>query len=302
MNLKSAVKEFITAKKIENLSPKTIQIYESMLEELVEFLGSISVEEFSASDVRNFLQYQRERDGQFGKLSDATIHKYYAVTRTFSRWLTDQDYKEKSPTDKVNPPRVEDKLPEAMSDDEVDRLFNYLRSFSSDRIQIVFEFFLDTGARLAEVVGLDLKDVHLKDGWVKVYGKGRKERILPLGNRLKRDLETYINHLRPMIAKEDEGALFVTINGERYTRDGMSTLVKRKLKKANVEGRYGPHKLRHTFATNYLRNGGHIEQLRRILGHTDISTTQRYISLLPEDLYNAHKTVSPADSIFKRLG
>jgi len=181
------------------------------------------------------------------------------------------------------------------------KLFRYLRAYCSERVHLIFSFFLDTGARLSEVVGLDIDDLHLQDGWVKVYGKGRRERILPLGKTLRHDLRTYIDAIRPEIAKEDESALFVTLKGDRYTKEGMSTLVKSKLKKIGVTGHYGPHKLRHTFATNYLRNKGSIEHLRMQLGHRDLSTTQRYLSLIPEDLYKSQQVASPVDKFQERL-
>lgn len=301
MRLKEAAKQFINAKEIENLAEKTISIYSRMLNEFTNYTGDIPLEDLSAGHVRDFLGYQRNRDARFGKISDATLHKYYSVIRTFSRWLRDQDYKVISATEKVSAPRMETKLPEALSDKEVQRLFQYLLAYSSKRVQLLFTFFLDTGARLQEVVGLNLSDLHLEDGWVKVYGKGRRERILPLGNKLQRDLKEYVKYIRPEIANKDEEALFVTEDGARYAAEGLSTLVKTKLKKVGIHGHYGPHKLRHTYATNYLRNGGNLEQLRLVLGHRDISTTQRYLSLLPEDLYKAQQSASPIDHLYKGI-
>jgi len=301
MNLQEAVHDFIDAKHIENVSAKTLQVYESMLKELVDFTGAIPISEYNAGHVRRFLSYQQGREGRFGKLSDATVHKYYAVVRTFSRWLRDQEYTQTSATHKVSAPRVEDKLPESLTDEEVTRLLRYLKSYCSERVQLIFSFFLDTGARLNEVVQLNVDGVHLDDGWVKVFGKGRRERIMPLGKALKRDLGTYLATIRPTIANPDEQALFVTQHGTRYTREGMATLVKSKLKKIGVKGHYGPHKLRHTYATNYLRNGGQLEQLRIVMGHRDISTTQRYLSLIPEDLYRAQQAASPNDRFQDRI-
>jgi integrase/recombinase XerD len=301
MNLRKAADEFINAKRIENLSMKTLQMYSRMINEFLDFVGDMDLDDYDASDVRSFLGYQRQRNGRFGKLSDATINKYYSVIRTFSRWLEDQDYKAFSVTRRVKAPRVEQKLPECLSDDEVIKLFRYIKSFCSERVQLLFSFFLDTGARLSEVTRIDLNDLHLRDGWVKVYGKGRRERILPLGKSLKRDLENYLEIIRPMIAVEGEQALFVTQRGKRYTNECMSTLIKTKLKKIGVEGHYGPHKLRHTYATNFLRNGGNLEQLRIVMGHRDISTTQRYLSLLPEDLYKAQQIASPIDRFQSRI-
>jgi len=301
VKLRKAVDEFIAAKEIENLSERTLQVYRWMTEELVDFLGDISLDEFTASDVRDFLSYQRKREGRFGKLADSTIHKYFSVVRTFSRWIRSQDYVSNSATEKVNAPRVEEKLPECLSDEELANLFRYLKAFCSKRVQLIFSFFIDTGARLSEVMNLDIDDLFLKDGWVKVYGKGRRERILPLGKMVRKDLKEYIELIRPQIAQENEEALFVTQNGSRYSHEGLATLVKTKLKKIGIKGHYGPHKLRHTFATNYLRNGGNLEELRRVMGHRDISTTQRYLSLVPEDLFKAQQSASPNDKILERL-
>jgi site-specific recombinase XerC len=114
MNLREAADDFVKAKEIENLSGKTLQTYKSMTYELADYLENIPLDAFSAMDVHNFLNYLRNRNGRFGKLSDATIHKYFSVVRTFSRWLKEQDYMDVSPTAKVNAPRVEMKLPECL--------------------------------------------------------------------------------------------------------------------------------------------------------------------------------------------
>ena len=301
MKLSEAINEWLNAKRIENLSERTIDGYDYFINQMLDYLGDMPLEQFDASKVRAFIGYQGRREGRFGELSDATIMKYYSVVRSFSRWLADQDYKIKVPTNKVKPPKVERKLPEALSDDEVERLYRYLKAYCSERVQLIFEFFMDTGARLTEVVDINIDDVNLRDGWVKVYGKGRKERILPLGRNLKRDLKAYIEKIRPMIAETDEQALFVTQQGSRYAREGLSTLIKTKMKKVGVKGHYGPHKLRHTFATNYLRNQGGLEQLRIQMGHTDISTTQIYLSLVPDDLVRAQQHASPNDKFRDRL-
>lgn len=300
MNLKNAVDEWLRTKEIENVSQKTLSIYQNMTQELVDHVGNIPLREFKEKVVLDFLSYQRNREGRFGKLSDATLHKYYSVIRTFSIWLDDMEYVKRAPTDRVRAPRIESKLPECLTDDEVDELFGYLKARCSERMQLIFAFFLDTGARLEEVVKLDVDHVHLEDGWVKVYGKGRRERILPLGKQLKKDLTDYLTYIRPRLANEDEQALFVTKWGDRYKIEGMATLIKTKLKEIGVKGRYGPHKLRHTFATNYLRNQGGIEQLRIQMGHRDIKTTQRYLALVPDDIKRSHEVASPYDRVKER--
>lgn len=303
MKLKDSVDEWLIAKEIENVSVKTMQIYSSMAGEMVDYLGDIDLKDFEARQVREFLGYQMKREGRHGKLSDATLHKYYSVIRTYCRWLQAQEYKVLAPTDKVKAPKVEEKLPETLSDDELDRLWVYLNARCTFRVRLIFEFFLDTGARLSEVQRLNVKDVNLDNGWCKIYGKGRREEIIPLGKKLTLDMHRYLFDIRPeIVGNLDDDAFFVTKKGTRYTKSGLSTLVKTKLKRVGVEGSYGPHKLRHTYATNFLRNKGGVEQLRRILRHRSVKTTQRYIALLPEDLINAQMVASPLDHLMHRMG
>jgi site-specific recombinase XerD len=301
MKLKDAIDEFILTKEVENLSQKSLSIYRSFLEDFLDFTGNMPVETIRAAHVVKFLGKQRTREGRFGRLSDATIHKYYSVIRTFSIWLDTQGYKEFVVTEKVKAPRMPEELPETLSDEELKKLFRYLKTRCAFRILCIFEFFLDTGARLAEVRRINLDDVHLEDGWVKVYGKGRREAILPLGKNLQLHLHQYLTNHRPYIAKEGEEAFFVTKQGNRYTVSGLSTLVKTKLKKIGVKGQYGAHKLRHTFATRYLINGGDLESLRRIMRHRSVKTTQRYIALVPDDIQRAHKKSSPLDNLMKGM-
>jgi site-specific recombinase XerD len=160
------------------------------------------------------------------------------------------------------------------------------------------ELFLDTGLRLNEVCALDLKDVHVQGAWCRVYGKGRKEAIVPLGRKLCRDLSIYIHaHRKPTY--QDEPALFINRFGHRLEREGLAILVRRALANIGIEGKHGAHTLRHTFATNFLRNGGSLEALRRILRHNDIKVTQRYIHLVMDDVIGQHHQASPLDHMRK---
>jgi integrase/recombinase XerD len=147
---------------------------------------------------------------------------------------------------------------------------------------------------------LNLEDVHIDDGWAKIYGKGSKEAIVPLGERLAIHLHKYLYEVRPNIVKNSqEKAFFVSNRGTRYSKSGLSMLVRRYLKKVGVKGKIGPHKLRHTFATNYLRYEGNLEALRRVMRHSNLQTTQRYLGLLTEDIRNDHRKASPIDNLMK---
>lgn len=204
-----------------------------------------------------------------------------------------------SPTEKTRAPRVDNDLPEALTSEEIVRILDYLDTRCSFRDRVIFEFFLDTGCRVNEVANLTLADIHLTDGWAKVFGKGRREAIVPLGDELCKDLNLYINRYRR--APEDESGLFVSNVApyRRLTRDGIITMVKRVHKACEIKGKNGPHKLRHTMATEFIKNGGDVAVLRKILRHSNIVVTQRYINLVQSDVQSAHREFSPMDRLRK---
>jgi integrase/recombinase XerD len=197
-------------------------------------------------------------------------------------------------TDFTSAPKMTGDLPKALTDEEVLRLLAY--EDNNYRNMVIFELFLDTGLRLAEVANLELKDIHLSAGWAMVMGKGSKQAIVPLGKKLMRDLYIYVHQYRKP-ASDDVQALFLNPEGEALGREGIAILVRRALAHVGVEGKHGAHTLRHTFATNFLRNGGSLEALRRILRHSDIKITSRYIHLLSEDMVAEHRRASPLDKI-----
>ena len=304
MKLENAVDEFIMDKRLKNLSEATITNYRKVLNELSDEHGGTELIEFNPEIARCFLNHLQTRenknDGSIG-LSRASLELYYRVIHNFGKWCAIQNYIKSPPTEKIPKPKTDNKLPEAISDENLEILFEILESKASFRIQVIFEFFLDTGCRVSEVVGLNVKDVHLDNGWAMIRGKGNREDIIPLGQSLTIDLHKYLYDIRPKLDSQGKkAAFFLTNRGDRYSRSGLSMLVRRYLTEAGVDGKVGPHKLRHTFATNYLRFHGDLESLRRIMRHSSVQTTQRYIALLPEDLIRAHQKASPLDNFRRR--
>jgi integrase/recombinase XerD len=301
LNLKDAIDQYFLACKVNNISERTIDGYRYNLKKFFDVVRDMPVTELSANHIRTFLAHEMERTNErTGKeLSSQTRYKAYSVVRSFCNWMVDDNLIQSAPTDKIKPPKVDEDLPEALTQDEISRIFNYLDRYCSFRDKVIFEFFLDTGCRVNEVANLTIDDVHIQDGWAKVFGKGRKEGIVPMGDTLCRDLHRYITiHRR---APESEKGLFVS-SREPYnqlTRDGIITLIKRINKAAGVKGKYGPHKLRHTMATQYIKNGGDVAILRKILRHSNITITQRYINLVADDIQTAHRDFSPLDRLRK---
>jgi len=224
----------------------------------------------------------------------------YAIVRSFARWLYNQDLTPTCVTDKTKAPRTDQLMPKALSKEEIRKIFEYIEIAGTFRDKVLWEFFLDTGCRLAEVAGLELDDLNLLEGWAKVFGKGRKEGIVPMGNRLCEDLHRYINRYRR--APMDEMKVFCSnkVPYRGLTRNGMQMLVKRLHKAVGIKGKYGPHILRHTMATQFIANGGDVSVLRRILRHSDIKTTQRYVNLVASDIISSHRDNSPIDRLAQR--
>jgi len=256
-------------------------------------VGDMLVARIALTDLHKYLADLQDRPGRIAPgISSHTVHKGYSTIRTFIRALYHQGQIPTQLTDFVRPIRLSDDLPECLTPAETERLLVVARA-ASFRNLVIFEFFLDTGCRLSEVAGLDLEDIALEAGWAKIYGKGRREALVPLGRVLVRDLYQYITQHRDAEAGED--ALFTNIHGRRLGMEGMSMMVKRAMAAADVSGKRGAHKLRHTFATEALRNGMPLESVRKILRHRDIKVTQRYLHLTQGDVQEDHRQASPLD-------
>jgi integrase/recombinase XerD len=279
LNLKAAVDEYIKERKADDISNTTKTIYRLYLNDLADFLGKIPLENLDKEKVQAFLEHQRSRQGKSGALSESTIRKFYSVIHTFSIWLKDQGYKEKSVTEMIKAPSVGERLPEILSNDEYKKLLADLSQNASHQTKLLFEFILQTGARLSEVVNLNLEDIKLEEGCVELSYPKRDRRTVLHSTSLVECLETYIKEHRNKVVKPGEKALFVTRRGTRYTNDGLSTIIRKRLKGVGVKGKCGINKLRNTFAVNYLEDGGMDWDLMKILGLKDVRSIMPYVHL-----------------------
>ena len=291
MNLRPAIENYLLTCKAENKAPKTIRGYHDTLYAFLEFTGDIESPRPQASAYSEIHGVSSGSPGRKGPMSSHSMHKHYSVLRTFCKWLFVQSEIRSVPTQLLRPPRLSSDLPDALTPDEVKLLLGELRG-ETLRNRCIIKFFLDTGVRLNELATLKLTDLHLQDGWAKVSGKGSKERIVPLGAELCRDLHTYLNRRK---AHPSVQTIFASEDGYALGREGLSQTTQRILSKVRKSGKTGPHTLRHTFATMYLRNGGSLEVLRRILGHSEIKVTQRYVHLAVDDVLEEAHRLSPLD-------
>jgi integrase/recombinase XerD len=216
--------------------------------------------------------------------------------RTYFSFLLAEGVLEDDPTERLESPRVLRSLPDHLSHEEVERFLEALEPdhplFWRDRA--ILELLYATGMRVSELAQLPLRSLDLDDGFLTVFGKGSKERLVPVGGPARRALERYLRDLRPELeGGEGKGRVFLTARGRPLSRQTVFNLVKKAAERAGIEKTVSPHTLRHTFATHLLEGGADLAAVQELLGHADISTTQIYTHVDREYLREMHRTHHP---------
>ncbi|MBA4376035.1 MAG: hypothetical protein C0401_07685 [Anaerolinea sp.] len=286
INLKDAIELYIQTSEAELKSWKTIYGYEDALKLFLGFCGNIPLEDLNEDHMRSFVIHEAARrrtvNGEEVEYSTETIYKRYKVVKTLVRWLHERKFIDEDISQYTRNPKRDVTLPEVLSEDQIKKVFRLLKG-RDYRDQVIFETFLYTGIRLGELAELKIDDLNFETGRMKVFGKGRRYETVPMGPMLMRDLKSYIDHHRQP-AFPAEQAVFLNKTGTKLEQRGVQMMIKRLLKQAGVTKKVGPHILRHTFATHYLRRGGSIEALRKILRHSNILVTAKYTHLMDEDV------------------
>jgi len=261
--LTKLIEEYLTTCRLEGKSPKTIRGYREKLLRLARAIDG-TLADFNLQNVRSYIasvQNTRKYEGHPSKLvkdepvSAMTVRNHVRILTAFAAWLEREEYTNSNVLARLRPPKAPKKVMQTLTPEEISSMlacFNTNTATGCKSAAIVC-LFLDTGLRCAELIQAQLPDLHLEDGWLKVMGKGQKERIVPFGNRSTRLLHRYINHYRPRNNRTD--TIFLNIVGEPFTEEAIASQFKRIAKKANIP-RLHIHLLRHTFATNYLIGGG----------------------------------------------
>lgn len=284
--LKDAIELYLETSEAELKSWKTVYGYDDALKLFLNFCGNIPLEDLNEDHMRSFVLHEAGRrrivNGEAVPYSTETIYKRYKVVKTFVRWLNEHKFIDEDFSVYSRNPKRDVTLPEVLTEEQIRKVFRILKG-RDYRDLVIFETFLYTGIRLNELAELKLDDLNFETGRMKVFGKGHRYETVPMGPILMRDLKAYISRYRePVIPSEP--ALFLNKQGVKLERRGVQILIKRILRQAGVTKKVGPHILRHTFATQYLRHGGSIEALRKILRHSNISVTAKYTHLMDEDV------------------
>jgi len=297
----------------EGKSPNAIAIVTNSVNYFQDFLTSqgisTDVTQISHHEIRAFILYLRQKrcfsnhrfNHTLGRgLSGHTINCYLRSLRIFFSWLISEDIIEGNPFDRVKIPRPPRKLIPTFSGSQIQHLLNAIdtRTAEGYRDYTTILTLLDTGLRVSELCGLKLDNLWLEDGVLKVLGKGNKERLIPIGKQVQRLLWRYINRYRPEPAGANRDFLFLTREGKPLTKDRMEKIMNYYGRKAGLKGvRCSPHTLRHSAAVRFLRNGGDVFSLQRMLGHASLEMTKRYCELADIDVKRAHRAASPVDNL-----
>jgi integrase/recombinase XerD len=229
------------------------------------------------------------------ELSETSISRKISSLRSYFRFMKWEDYLEKDPTEFVDSPRLWRKLPSVLSREEVSRLIESPGGkLLGLRDRAMLELMYATGIRVSELTGLTLTDIDVRSGYIRVMGKGRKERLVPLSRTSITWIKRYIKELRPDLDKgRGEEKIFLNQRGGPLSRVGVWKIMKRHMKSSGLDKKASPHTLRHSFATHLLEGGADLRAVQEMLGHSDISTTQIYTHISREYLKEIHRTFHP---------
>ncbi|MDS9470775.1 site-specific tyrosine recombinase XerD [Sporosarcina pasteurii] len=275
-----ALEDYLHFLQVERqLAANTITSYNRDLTDYIDFLVENQVTSVDAITRREIILYLQKMK-ETGK-STRTVSRYISSIRSFHQFLLRERVATEDPTVHLELPKIEQKLPDVLSLSEVDRLIEApdRSKAQGKRDYALLEILYGTGMRVSELIALDVNDVHLSMGFVRVFGKGGKERIVPLGNKAIEACTVYINEARrKMVSKSSSpvDALFVNMRGGRLSRQGCWKIIKGYALEANLTKDLTPHILRHSFATHLIENGADLRAVQEMLGHSDISTTQIY--------------------------
>lgn len=276
------------------LRPGTLAAYRTDIRRFASYLADQGISDPSTIDHRVLHEYQSRLRGE--GLAATTIRRAQSALRAYFGFLAAEGIVPEDPTDRMDRPAAAKKLPEFLTQDEAARVVEAVDPDSPAywRDRAVLELLYATGMRVSELTGLSLGDVDLEEGSCLVFGKGGKERLVPVGAVALEVVRRYLASARRAFDRgRARGALFLNPHGSRLSRMSIWTIVTRAARRAGIDRAISPHTLRHSCATHLLEGGADLAAVQELLGHADISTTQIYTHLDREYLRETHRRYHP---------
>jgi len=313
-SLKSLVKGYLLTQQTEGKSPNTVEYYKGILNRFLWYAAkeqwSDDVRLLNEWHIREFLGYVRieaKRWAKEGNGSESsshqaslrTVHHYYSALRAFFNWVVKEGFLPVSPLAMVKVPKPKPRVIQPYSPEEIKKMlqvcdydYQHNSKFLGSRNQAMILILVDTGVRLSELANMKLQDIDTERGWIKVTGKGNKERIVRIGKTAQKALWRYLMYR----GVDDKQALWLTEERRPLQSSGIQSCIDRLKKRAGVNGPGCVHKFRHSFALAFLRADHNPFNLQYLLGHNSLEMVRRYTATLGmEDALKAHEKASPVD-------
>ena len=305
-DLQSLVEDFLFYLRHERgQAEHTQKTYALLLGRFVDWAGQKGVPDWKSVQLQHlmdFLSSERERrplnepEDSTARLSSSTVYLEIAALRAFYKFAEREKHLPFNVAENLSLPRRWQRLPKALSSDEVDLLLAPLPVETPSDVcdQAVLELAYASGLRLAELRNLRLEQLHLDAGFITVIGKGNKERVVPVGSKARQALDRYLQNARPkLVTPKSPANVFLTQRGSPFAHVTMWLRIKRRVKLAGIGKNITPHMLRHSFATHLLEHGADLRIIQELLGHASISTTEIYTHVAGNRLREVHRKFHP---------
>jgi len=290
-SLKELIEEFLRYLLVDKgYSNNTIESYKRDLIKFLEYNKNKSMNDISNKDLKEYIKFLNEEN-----LNEKSISRNISCLKSFYKFLVIDKKIKDNPSEILFIPKIKKSLPNILTEDEVIKLLDInLTDKFSYRNKAMLELMYGTGLRVSELVNLKLQDIDLIEEVIRVFGKGSKERIIPLGEFASLALKEYVNKYRSnMLKKYNNEYLFLNNHGNKMTRQGFFKIIKGIAEEKGISKPLSPHTLRHSFASHMLKYGADLRTIQELLGHSDISTTQIYTHITNQKLKENYKEFHP---------
>jgi integrase/recombinase XerD len=293
--LQDSLQDYLNYLSVERgLAKNTLESYGRDLRQYLSYLTekkNLELKNSTQATVIGYLLLLQAR----GKAT-ATLSRNLAAIKSYYHFLAREGLIERDPTINLDAPKQEKRLPRVLSVQDVERLLEQpdLKTPGGIRDRAMLEVLYATGLRVSELVSLKINDLNLEMSYIRCFGKGSKERIVPLGSVATKYVKIYLDHARKFLASSPyESTLFLNHHGKGLTRQGFWKIIKKYAEHLNLDIEITPHTLRHSFATHLLENGADLRSVQEMLGHADISTTQVYTHLTKDRIKEVYEKAHP---------
>jgi integrase/recombinase XerD len=281
MSWENSIKEFKYYLKVErSLADNSVNAYIRDIRKLADFSSKIKVNELniSVNEIREFIADLNSKN-----ISARSQARIISGVKAFFKYLIIEDYITNDPTMLIENPKIGLKLPEVLSVGEIELIISSidLSNKQGERNRAILETLYSCGLRVTELINLKISNINFKEGYIKVIGKGDKERLTPIGSNALKYISLYVNEVRihQKISKNHEDFVFLNNRGSKLSRVMIFTLIKRIVDKVGIKKKVSPHTFRHSFATHLIEGGADLRAVQEMLGHESITTTEIYTHL-----------------------